>query len=49
MPEAEQATIMGHQHGTSVSDGYGDKHAVGVLAPWLAKVDPFADPASEED
>jgi integrase len=44
VPEAEQATIMGHTHGTPVSDGYGDKHAVNVLLPLIAKVDPFVDP-----
>jgi integrase len=49
VPEAHQAAIMGHQHGTAVSDGYGVKHAVSVLLPWLAKVDPFADPGTSPE
>jgi integrase len=45
VPEEIQAALMGHVQGTTVAARYGEAQAAAILAPYLNKVDPFADPA----
>lgn len=46
LPEDVAEAISGRQAGSAVSSKYGDLADPAVLAPWLNRVDPFADPVS---